>query len=179
MIVTDRADLAALARSYANQGRGDMGAWLEYSRMGYNYRMSELSAALGCSQLQRIEAILAQRDQVARMYAERLAGMAGVQAPRPLSGGSRRSWFVYVVTLAEGLDRDRTIRGMAEEGVPARGYFSPIHSQAYIRNLFGDLRGTLPVTEAVAKRTLALPFHAGLSEGEIDHVLAVLGRNLS
>jgi perosamine synthetase len=90
----------------------------------------------------------------------------------------KRSWFVYVVTLEDGADRDLTIQGMAAEGVPARGYFSPIHTQRYIRERFGNLEGTLPVTEAMARRTLALPFHSELTEGEVDHVLAALGRNI-
>jgi perosamine synthetase len=154
-----------------------MGAWLEYDRMGYNYRMNEMSAALGVSQLGRIEEILAQRGRVARMYTERLEGMAGVAAPRQVAG-VKRSWFVYVVTLEEGLDRDLVIQRMAKEGIPSRGYFSPIHTQPYIRNLYGDLAGSLPVTEALARRTLALPFHNHLSEREIDRVLTVLGRNL-
>jgi len=177
MIVTDRADLAALARSYANQGRSAMGACLEFDRMGYNYRMNEMSAALGVSQLGRIEAILARRERVARMYSERLEGMAGVTAPRPVTWG-KRSWFVYVVTLDEGLDRDGVIQRMAQEGIPSRGYFSPIHTQPYIRTLYGDLAGTLPVTEALARRTLALPFHNQLTERDIERVLSVLGRNL-
>jgi perosamine synthetase len=88
------------------------------------------------------------------------------------------SWFVYVVTLDEGCDRDRTIAGMEREGVPARGYFAPIHTQPYIRERFGDLAGTLPLTEAMARRTLALPFHNDLQESEIERVLAVLRRNL-
>jgi len=178
MIVTRRADLAALARSHANQGRGEMGAWLQHDRLGYNYRMNEMSAALGLSQMARIESILARRDRVAAMYTERLASWPLVAAPGPVPDG-RRSWFVYVVTLAPGLDRDKTIQGMEAEGVPARGYFAPIHTQPFIREMFGDLRGTLPVTEAIARRTLALPFHTGLGPDDIDRVLAVLKRNLS
>lgn len=177
MIVTNDADLAALVRSYSNQGRGAMGGWLQYDRMGYNYRMNEMSAALGLSQMGRIEAILTKRERVARLYDERLAGMANVIVPGPVADG-RKSWFVYIVTLAEGYDRDLTIEGMIAEGVPARGYFPPLHTQPYIQELFGDLTGTLPVTEALAKRTLALPFHNNLTVVEIDHVLAVLERNL-
>jgi perosamine synthetase len=177
MIVTNRADLAALARSYANQGRGAEGGWLQHHRVGYNYRLDEMSAALGCSQLSRIEEIMAKRERVARLYTQKLKAFRQVEAPVD-PPGIRRSWFVYAVTLEEGLDRDRTIAGMEKEGVPARGYFAPIHTQPYIRERYGDLTGTLPVTEAMAKRTLALPFHNNLTEGEIDHVLAVLKRNL-
>ncbi|MGA2080390.1 MAG: DegT/DnrJ/EryC1/StrS family aminotransferase [Holophaga sp.] len=177
MIVTNRSDLAALARSYANQGRGAMGAWLEHERLGYNYRMDEMSAALGLSQFKRIEEILDRREAVARCYAERLRALPEVGIPGAVAGG-RRSWFVYVVTLPDGCDRDETIEGMEEDGVPARGYFSPIHTQAYIRRLYGDLEGTLPVTEAMARRTLALPFHVHLTDAEMDRVVASLKKNM-
>jgi perosamine synthetase len=177
MVVTDDDRLAELCRSYANQGRGAMGAWLQHDRLGYNYRMDELSAALGRSQLARLDHFLARRAQVARRYTERLAFVEGVRAPvvRP---EVRMSWFVYVVTLDEGHDRDRTIAGMEREGVPCRGYFAPVHTQPYIRDRFGDLTGTLPLTEAIGRRTLALPFHNGLEEPEIERILAVLRRHL-
>jgi perosamine synthetase len=173
MIVTNDSELAMLARSYSNQGRAAMGAWLDHERLGYNYRMDEMSAALGLSQLGRIEEFLARREQVARLYNERLAFLPQVEVPGRFPF-CRRSWFVYVVTLKEGCQRDRTIRAMEAQGVPARGYFSPIHTQPYIRQKFGDLSGSLPVTEAIARRTLALPFHNRLTEEEVDHVVAVL-----
>lgn len=177
MVVTDDPRLAELCRSYANQGRSEMGAWLRHERLGYNYRMDELSAALGLSQLARLEDFLVRREAVARSYGERLARVEGVQAPR-VRPEVRMSWFVYVVTLAEGLDRDRTLEGMERDGVPARGYFAPVHTQPYIRERFGDLTGLLPRTEAMARRTLALPFHNWMNGDEIDQVLAVLARNL-
>jgi FlaA1/EpsC-like NDP-sugar epimerase len=174
---TDDDRLAELCRSYANQGRAAMGAWLQHDRLGHNYRMDEMSAALGLSQLARLERFIAKRERVARQYGERLALLDGVRPPtvRP---EVRMSWFVYVVTLDEGCDRDRTIAGMEREGVPCRGYFAPVHTQPYIRDRFGDLRGTLPRTEAIGRRTLALPFHNNLEEPEIERILAVLGRNL-
>ena len=177
MIVTDDDQLARLCRSYANQGRGEMGAWLQHDRLGHNYRLDEMSAALGRSQLDKIEHFIKKRERVARLYTERIALLDGVRPPR-VRPEVRMSWFVYVVTLDKGCDRDRTIEAMAREGVPCRGYFAPIHTQPYIRDRFGNLKGTLPVTEAYAKRTLALPFHNGLEENEIDHVVAVLKRNL-
>ena len=178
MIVTDRDDLAALARSCANQGRGAMGAWPEHARMGYSYRMDEMSAALGLSQMGRIDQLLARRERVARMYREGLAAaLPEVAVPEP-AGQGRRSWFAFAVTLPEGCDRDRTIAGMESEGVPARGCFAPIHTQPYIRERFGDLEGTLPVTEAVARRTLALPFHNRLIGAQVDRVLGALRRHL-
>ena len=185
MIVTNDDEIAALCRSLRNQGRGEMGAWLEHARLGYNYRMDELSAALGVSQFKRLETFLEKRARVAQLYTERLADIDWVRPPQ-VKPNVRMSWFVYVITLAEGvapkgLNRDAVIHGLAEQGIPARGYFAPIHTQPYIRERFGDLSGTLPVTEAIASRTLALPFHNNLSEEQVDTVvtrLAQVGRAL-
>jgi len=175
MIVTNNDAIAMLCRSLRNQGRGEMGAWLEHERLGYNYRMDELSAALGVSQFKRLETFLAKREKVAQHYTERLARLDWVRPPQ-VKANVRMSWFVYVITLAEGLDRDAVIRRLAEQGIPARGYFAPIHTQPYIRERLGGLSGTLPITEAIAPRTLALPFHNNLSEEAIDAVVDALKR---
>jgi dTDP-4-amino-4,6-dideoxygalactose transaminase len=178
VLVTDDQDLARLARSLRNQGRGEMGAWLEHERLGFNYRLDEMSAALGVSQLARLDAFLERRDRVAAAYGERLARIERVRAPiaRP---HVRMSWFVYVVTLAEGLDRDPVMRAIEERGIPVRGYFPPVHLQAYIRELLGSGPGLLPVTEAIARRTIALPFHNRLPEESIDRVVEALARALA
>lgn len=173
MIVTNSDELARTARSLRNQGRGEMGAWLEHERLGYNYRLNELAAALGVSQLRRIESFLIKRARVASMYTERLRQYDWVRPPVVLSH-VRMSWFVYVITLAPGLDRAPVMRSMAERGIPSRGYFSPVHQQPYIRELFGRLDGTLPVTEDIARRTIALPFHNNLDEKAVDRVVATL-----
>ncbi len=173
IIVTDDDGIAQLSRSLRNQGRGEMGAWLEHPRLGYNYRLDEMSAALGASQLRRIEDFIDKRERVARSYTERLSRFDWVrcQAVKP---DVRMSWFVYVVTLAEGLERDRVMEAMEARGIPVRGYFSPAHLQPYIRESFGGREGDLPITEGVAKRTIALPFHNNLTEAQIDQVVAAL-----
>jgi perosamine synthetase len=175
MIVTDDAELARLVRSLRNQGRGEMGAWLEHEQLGYNYRMDEMSAALGVSQLRRFETVLAKRARVAQLYSERLASREWLRTPivRP---HVLMSWFVYVVTLARGLDRDAVIGALEEQGIPARGYFSPVHRQPYLQSRFGSSSIDLPVTKEVAQRTLALPFHNNLTEAEVAQVVAALER---
>ena len=125
MIVTDDDEIARLCRSMRNQGRGEMGAWLEHERLGYNYRLDELSAALGVSQFRRLETFLEKRAHVAQLYTERLAALEWVRPPQ-VKPSVRMSWFVYVITLAEGiaserLDRDAVIHHLAEQGIPARG----------------------------------------------------------
>lgn len=175
IVVTSDEEIARLCRSMRNQGRGEMGAWLEHERLGFNYRLDEMSAALGVSQFRRLESFLAKREQVAGWYTERLAGRDWVRPP-VVKPYVRMSWFVYVVTLAEGVDRDGVVRALEEEGVPCRGYFSPIHLQPYVRERYGTGEGELPVTESVARRTIALPFHNNLRLDEVEFVVDALER---
>ncbi len=173
MIVTRNEKLAKQCRSMRNQGRAEMGAWLEHQILGYNYRLDEMSCALGVSQMKRLEQCLQKREQVAQTYTRYLQQYDWVRPP-VVKPYVRMSWFVYVVLLAEGLDRDRVIAGLEAQGIPARGYFAPIHLQPYIREMFGTREGDLPKTEAIAKRTLALPFHNNLSE----EAIRVVAKNL-
>ncbi len=177
IIVTNNDEVARLARSMRNQGRGEMGTWLLHERLGYNYRLDEMSAALGLSQLSRIEDFLAKREAVASMYTSRLSEVAGVSAPR-VKPHVRMSWFVYVITLERGLDRDRVAKELEARGIPSRGYFSPIHRQPYVKNFVDDIE-PLPITDAIASRTLALPFFNDLSEDQIDAVVDALEKAVS
>ncbi|MGQ9533587.1 MAG: DegT/DnrJ/EryC1/StrS family aminotransferase, partial [Desulfotomaculales bacterium] len=173
MVVTNDSEIARLCRSMRNQGRSDTGGWLEHACLGYNYRMDEMSAALGVSQLRRIEEILAQREKVAGWYTERLRKLDWLEVPvtRP---HVRRSWFVYVVKLARGVDRERVMAHLAAHGIESRPYFPPVHLQPFYRKTFGYRGGELPVTEDIARRTLALPFYNALSEEQVAYVCDVL-----
>jgi len=173
MIVTDDEEMSKLARSLRNQGRGEMGAWLEHERLGFNYRLDEMSAALGVSQLRRLEQFVNHRERVAELYTQRIRTLKDVEPPvvRP---NVRKSWFVYVLKLKHGINRDAVIQFMAEKGIPSRAYFSPIHLQPYILARMPDRSSTLPVTMDVHQRTLALPFHNQLTEREIELVFQVL-----
>ncbi len=146
ILVTDNEELARLARSMRNQGRGEGGGWLDHERLGYNFRMDELSAALGCSQMERIEEILEKRAKVAEMYGEKLAEVEEVQVPFIADYVSRMSWFVYVVRLDRGIDRNKVIKYLNEEGVQCKPYFTPIHLQPFYRKMFGYKEGDFPVT---------------------------------
>ena len=174
ILVTDNEELAGLARSMRNQGRGEGGGWLDHERLGYNFRMDELSAALGCSQMERIEEILDKREKVAGMYGEKLAEVEEVQVPFIAPYVSRMSWFVYVIRLERGIDRDKVIKYLNEEGVQCKPYFTPIHLQPFYRKMFGYKRGDFPVTEDVVRRTIALPFFNNLKEEQIDYVVEKL-----
>jgi len=173
IIVTNNSEIHTLARSLRNQGRDEMGAWLEHKRLGYNYRMDEMSAALGVSQLKKIEMFLQKREKVARMYTEKLKNFSWVR-PQIVKPYVRMSWFIYVVTLNEGIDRDRVMKKMEEKGIATRNYFSPIHLQPYMKDYVDTDVLRLPVTESISRRTLALPFHNNLSESEIDIVIEAL-----
>ena len=172
IITTNRDDWAALLRSLRNQGRADSGTWLNHVRLGYNYRMDELSAALGVAQLERIEELLARRSQVAEWYNQQLSRVDGVTLPALTT---RMGWFVYVIRLAPELERGAMMEGLARRGIPSRPYFPPIHLQPLYRERFGYREGDFPVTERVARSTLALPFHGKLTEDEVAYVCQVLG----
>lgn len=173
MIVTDDPDIARRCRSMRNQGRGENSTWLEHERLGYNYRMDELSASLGVAQMERIDEILAKRAMVADIYNKKLKSISGVQVPYQ-SSGSKNSRFVYVVRLEPSLKRDDIMLYLQKHGVQCKPYFSPIHLQQYYRDIFGYRGGELPVTEAVSNQTLALPFYNNLTELEIDYTVSVL-----
>jgi perosamine synthetase len=180
LIVTNRDDWDALLRSLRNQGRDVFDAWLNHTRLGYNYRLDELSAALGLSQLGRIDQLLAQRAQVAAWYDERLAEIERVERPavarRPGGATSRSSWFVYVVRILQPAKRDETMRRLAEAGIPSRPYFTPIHLQPFYRERFGYRRGDFPVTEYLGDVSLALPFSGVMTEEQVDLVCEELVR---
>lgn len=174
ILVTDDEELARLARSMRNQGRGEGGGWLDHERLGYNFRMDELSAALGCSQMERIEEILDKREKVAEIYGEKLAEVEEVQVPYIAPYVSRMSWFVYVIRLERGVDRDRVIRFLRKGGIECKPYFTPIHLQPFYRKMFGYKEGDFAVTEDVTGRTIALPFFNNLKEEQIDYVVEKL-----
>lgn len=173
MVVTDDDELAERMRSMRNQGRDADGTWLRHVQLGFNYRLDELSAALGVAQLRRLGELKAGRDRVAAAYRARLGGEGWLTLPAAVDG-AEVDWFVYVLRLAPGIDRDRLIEQLASRGVPGRPYFSPIHLQPYYRQRFGFGPGDFPVTERVAASTLAIPFSSRLGEDEIDQVCSAL-----
>jgi perosamine synthetase len=157
--------------SERNQGRApDMG-WLDHDRLGFNYRMTDLQCALGIAQVERLDAMLAARARVAGWYAEALAGIEGVTLPAAIAG---RSWFVYVVQLPPGVDRDATIVALRERGVQSKPYLPAIHLFAFYRERFGHRPGEFPVAEDVAARSIALPFFPALTPAEVTRVAATL-----
>jgi perosamine synthetase len=178
IVVCDSEEMKARMDSERNQGRApDMG-WLDHDRLGFNYRLSDINAAIGIAQLERLEELLAGRARVAALYAEALAGVEGVRLPCEDRGLERRGWFVYVVQLPRGVDRDDTVRALGERGVPAKPYFPAIHLMTFYREQFGHREGEFPVCEDVAARSIALPFFPAMSDGQVARVAAELAEVL-
>ena len=173
--VQSEDDWAAL-KSLSNQGRSDSGEWLTHSRLGFNYRLDELSAALGVAQLEKLDHLLELRAAVAARYGALLADVEGVETPLGDDEAHRRSWFVYVVLLDEAIDRDAVIASLAAEGIQSKPYLPSIHLQPYWRERFATGAGMFPVAENASARSLALPFHGRLGEPDQERVVEALAR---
>lgn len=164
IVTTSSEETWRLLKSLRNQGRADGGGWLDHARLGFNYRIDDIRAAIGIGQLEKLDRILAGRREVADRYTGLLAGIGDLGLPCPDDDDHGRSWFVYVVELPEGTDREAVIGVLEARGIGTARYLPCIHLQSYMRERYGFAEGLCPVAEAKSRRTLALPFHARLAE---------------
>jgi perosamine synthetase len=160
--------------SERNQGRAPDMAWLDHDRLGFNYRLDDLSCALGLAQLERLDELLDARARVASLYSQALAGVEGLGLPCSDAGGERRSWFVYVVQLPAEVEREAVVQALREQGIDSKPYLPAIHLLSFYRERFGHHEGQFPICEGVAGRSLALPFYPELSRGHVERVAATL-----
>ena len=174
VVTTHSEDEWRLLKSLRNQGRADGGGWLEHARLGFNYRIDDIRSAIGIGQLEKLDTILARRSFVAARYSQLLAGVDRLELPLEDDDDHVRSWFVYVVSLTAGVDREAVITGLDERGVQTARYLPCIHLQDYMRDRYGFREGLCPVAEDLSGRTLALPFHARLDEDDQDYVVRSL-----
>jgi perosamine synthetase len=174
MVTTHSEEEWRLVRSLRNQGRTDSGGWLEHARLGFNYRLDDVRAAIGLGQLEKLDAILAGRADVAARYGELLAGIEDLELPCADDADRERSWFVYVVALPRGSDREAVIAELDRRGVQTARYLPCIHLQPYMQERYGFRVGLCPVAEEMSARTLALPFHARLDEDDQAYVADAL-----
>lgn len=179
MIVTDNDKHADYMRALRNQGRAPGDTWLQHTYLGYNYRLDEMSAALGISQMERVEQLLTNRQRVADFYTSKLSIIDGVETPYIAPATTRMSWFVYVIRLSKDIDRDQTAEKLIAAGIPVRPYFLPIHLQPYIAQQFGYQQGDFPATEDLGKRSLAIPFSGIMTEKQVDIVCEVIKDTLA
>ncbi|MFM8888601.1 MAG: DegT/DnrJ/EryC1/StrS family aminotransferase [Solirubrobacterales bacterium] len=173
VLVCPDEGMAERVRSERNQGRAPDMSRMDHTGLGFNYRMSDIAAAIGVAQMERIDELLARRAEVAALYSERLGSIPGLTLPQPGEGRARRSWFVYTVMVADGVDRDAVIAGLASSGVPSKAYLPSAHLFPQFEE-FGYGPGDFPVAESASARSLALPFHAGLTEGDVARIAAAL-----
>jgi perosamine synthetase len=174
MVTTHSEEEWSLLKSLRNQGRADGGGWLDHARLGYNYRIDDIRAALGIGQLEKLDLILALRAAAAARYALLLAGVEGVEVPLADDADHVRSWFVYVVTLARGTDRERVIAELERQGIATSRYLPSIHLQSYMRERYGFCEGLCPVSEDLSQRTLALPFYTQIEAEDQERVVEAL-----
>jgi perosamine synthetase len=178
MVTTHSRDEWLLLRSLRNQGRGDAGGWLEHVRLGFNYRLSDINAALGLGQVEKLDKILGLRSAVAKRYDALLADIDGVEIPCADDDDHKRSWFVYVVTLPDNEARERVIAHFEREAIGYNRYLPSIHLQPYMRERYGFAEGLCPVSEDASSRTLALPFFTALEGDAQERVAEALAEAL-
>jgi perosamine synthetase len=175
VVTTHSAEERRLLVSLRNQGRSyEGGAWFHHVRLGYNYRWTDVQAAIGIAQLEKLDRILELRRAAAERYDALLAGVDGVERPLVDDADHVRSWFVYVVKLAPEIDRDRVMAELRGNGVATAEYVPCIHLQPYMRERYGFAEGMFPVAESTSARTLALPFFTGIEPEDQERVAETL-----
>ena len=170
VIVTNESQAANMMRALRNQGRVPGDTWLQHTLLGYNYRLDEMSAALGEVQTTRLDEMIQKRDQVASWYSDRLVNTPGIEIPYVAPYTTRISWFVYVIRFSGEINRDIVAKKLSKAGIPARPYFIPIHLQPYMVSRFAYQTGDYPITEDLGQRGLAIPFSSIMTEDQVDYV---------
>ncbi len=174
LIITDDDKAADFMRALRNQGRAPGDTWLQHTHLGYNYRIDEMSAAMGYAQMQRLESLLSKREQVAAWYESRLSEIPGVEVLFIEPSTTRMSWFVYVIRFDKKINRDTAAKKLDARGVAVRPYFAPIHLQPYMVEKFGWRAGDFPVTEDLGARGLAIPFSGVMTEEQVEYVCQMI-----
>jgi perosamine synthetase len=179
MVTTHSEEEWELLRSLRNQGRSYDSRWFHHPRVGFNYRLTDIQAALGIGQLEKLDRMLEMRSAAAARYTELLADVDGVEAPLADDADHKRSWFVYVIKVAPGIDRDAVLDRLAAQGIEAGHYVPAVHLQPYMRERYGFAEGVCPVAEDACSRTLALPFFPQLEAAEQELVVEALTASLA
>lgn len=179
IVITDDEKAANFMKALRNQGRAPGDTWLSHTYLGYNYRMDEMSAALGIAQMVRLDDLIDKRARVATLYSQKLAGIPGIEIPVIIPSTTRMSWFVYVIRLDKKVNRTELAARLEAKGVPIRPYFLPIHLQPYMVERFGYREGDFPITEDLGSRGVALPFSGVMSAEQVEYVCSTIREEIS
>lgn len=180
MIVTNDAAVNSLCRSLRNQGRAPNMKWLDHDRLGYNYRLDEMSAALGLAQVERSAILIKKRQQIASQYHKMLEPLRERVIRPETAIEATHTWFVYDIRLRNGkLNRDAIIRDLSKKGIHCKPYLPSIHLFGFYRERFGSQEGTLPESEAASTSTIALPFYIGLTQTDLVYIIKILEQVLT
>ena len=177
MLVTNSKKIYSLYSSLRNQGRSENMQWLDHERLGYNYRMDEMSAALGLAQLSKLDYMLKERAKIARWYTECLEPYQHLLVAPQIALHNTHSWFVYVVKIKNVRSeyiRDEIIKTMRKEGIATKPYLPTIHLFSFYKKQFGYQKGNFPIAEEIARSSLALPFYIGLKKEDISYIVSRL-----
>ncbi|MBU7592276.1 DegT/DnrJ/EryC1/StrS family aminotransferase [Metabacillus halosaccharovorans] len=174
VLVTNEKSIYEMASALRNQGRSLKSEWLDHKYIGYNYRMSELQAAVGLGQMERLNQILMKREEVAIRY-KKLIDKYKIPVSTPkILPNCKVSWFVFIIILPKHVRRDRVINHLSHNGIQSKPYFPSIHLQPSFKNYFGFQVGQFPVCEMMSESTLAIPFFNNITLEEQTHIIETL-----
>ncbi len=172
MVLTDSKAIYEYVKAMRNQGRKDMDLWLNHSLMGYNFRIDEMSCAMGAAQMERLNNILTKRNGAAQYYFKKLKDIKGIIPGIPNPYG-KTGWFVYVIRVNKK-HRNKMMDYMISKGIGVRPYFTPIHLQPFYRKEFDYSKGDFSICEKISNETIAIPFFTDIKRKEQDYVLKTI-----
>ena len=171
MIVTNNKKIYELCASLRNQGRGENMQWLDHKYLGYNYRLDEMSAALGVSQLAKLDKMIKERRKIAALYSKFFSRHSELISIPKIMKGNTHTWFVYVLKINNlKVARDKVIKLLARQGISSKPYLPSIHLFSFYKKRFGNKKGDFPVSELISNSSLALPFYIGLKKSDIKYI---------
>lgn len=174
MVTTNNKKFYLLLKELSHQGKSSIKIKSIYSNLGYSYRMDELSAALGLSQLKKINYVLEDRKRIANLYKENLQELHLKKIVLPFESQMfKRSWFVYPIRLLDSNRRNEIIQILSEESIPAKAYFPPIHLQPFYASLFGYRKGDFPICEMLGESIICLPIITGMPDETVIKICDV------
>lgn len=173
MVVTNNKKIYDLCKSLSNQGRGNNMQWLDHKYLGYNYRMDEMSAALGLEQLKKLDFMISERKQVAKWYSDYLVKYSDLVSIPQINENNTHTWFIYAVRVNKKI-RDKVIGKLVMNGISSKPYMPSIHLFDFYKKYFHYKKGSFPISENISSASLALPFYIGLKERDIKHIVGKL-----